>query len=400
LKDIARRSALAGFSLVFGLIIAEGVLRAFGFSVPLYYEPDPRLGWILRAGASGWYTDEGRAFLRINSVGMHDREHPVAKPEGVYRIVVLGDSYSEAKQVPIDSTYWFLLPSHLARCGFQAGKTAEALNFSVSGYGTAQELILLRVLAARYQPDLVLLQFTGSNDVRNNSRSLEPGKNRPFFVLNADGRLELDDSFASQPGFRRVVSPVWRAYRGVARYSRLVQLVRAATHRPKTQQLATQTAIAEAGLDEAELSPPRDPRWEDAWRVTEALIAEVRNEAARHGARTLVMTVPWPAQVLPNPREREAFAARAGVPDLGYPDRRIEAFGRAHDIPVLTLASGMAQAAEAESAFLNGFGDRQGIGHWNSAGHRVAAGLIAGSLCSGSFGTPGQAPALIAASLD
>jgi lysophospholipase L1-like esterase len=400
LKDIARRVALAALSVVLGLLVAEGVLRAFGFSVPLYYEPDPRLGWILRPGARGWYTDEGRAFLRINSVGMHDREHQEAKSEGVYRIVVLGDSYSEAKQVPIDSTYWSLLPSHLTRCGFQGGKTAQVLNFSVSGYGTAQELILLRVLAARYQPDLVLLQFTGSNDVRNNSRSLEPGKNRPFFVLNADGRLELDDTFASQPSFRRIVSPVWRAYRSVARYSRFVQLVRAATHRPKGQQIATQMAAAEAGLDEAELSPPRDPLWEDAWRVTEALIAEVRNEAARHGAETLVMTVPWPAQVLPNIPDREAFAKRAGVPDLGYPDRRIEAFGKAHDIPVLALAPGMAQAAEAESAFLNGFGDRQGVGHWNSAGHRVAAALVAGALCSGSFGTPGQTPALIAASLD
>jgi hypothetical protein len=396
MKDIARRVALAGLSVVLGLLVAEGVLRASGFSVPLYYEPDPRLGWVLRPGVRGWYTDEGRAFLRINSVGMHDREHQAAKPVGVYRIVVLGDSYSEAKQVPIDSTYWSLLPGHLAPCGFQGGKTAEALNFSVSGYGTAQELILLRVLAGRYQPDLVLLQFTGSNDVRNNSRSLEPGKNRPFFVLNADGKLELDDSFASQPGFRRVVSPAWRAYRGVARYSRFVQLVRAATHRPKTQRLATQMAIAEAGLDEAELSPPRNQQWEDAWRVTEALIAEVRNEAARHGAQTLVVTVPWPAQVLPNPKEREAFAARAGVPDLGYPDRRIEAFGRAHDIPVLALASGMARAAEADSAFLHGFGDRQGIGHWNSAGHRVAAGLIAGALCSGSFGSPAPAPGQIA----
>ena len=396
MKDIARRSALAGLSIVFGLIVAEGLLRAFGFSVPLYYEPDPRLGWILRAGASGWYTDEGRAFLQVNSVGMHDREHQAAKPEGVYRIVVLGDSYSEAKQVPIDSTYWFLLPDHLARCGFQAGKTAEVLNFSVSGYGTAQELILLQVLAARYQPDLVLLQFTGSNDVKNNSRSLEPGKHRPFFVLNADGRLELDDSFASQPSFRRVVSPAWRAYRDLSSYSRLVQLVRAATHRPKTQQLATQMASAEAGLDEAELSPPRDPRWEDAWRVTEALIAEVRNEAARHGAWTLVMTVPWPAQVRPDPQERAAFAARVGVPDLGYPDRRLEAFGKAHDIPVLALASGMAQAAETQAAFLHGFGDHKGIGHWNSAGHRVAAELIAGALCSGSFGVPGQAPGLVA----
>ena len=97
------------------------------------------------------------------------------------------------------------------------------------------------------------------------------------------------------------------------------------------------------------------------------------------------MTVPWPAQVLPDPKEREAFATRVGVPDLGYPDRRIEAFGKAHTIPVLVLAPGMAEAAEAGSTFLHGFGDHLGIGHWNPAGHRVAAELIAGALCSGSL---------------
>jgi hypothetical protein len=63
--------------------------------------------------------------------------------------------------------------------------------------------------------------------------------------------------------------------------------------------------------------------------VTEALIAEVGREAARHQAEMLVMSVPWPAQLLPDPKAREAFAARAGVPDLSYPDRRLQAFGQA-----------------------------------------------------------------------
>ena len=388
MKDLAKHAALVGASLVVALLIAELALRVIGYREPILYQPDARLGWIFRPGADDWYTGEGRAFIQINSAGMHDREHALAKPEGVYRIVVLGDSYSEAKQVPIDSTYWSLLPGRLARCGFQAGKRIEVLNFSISGYGTAQELILLRSLAGRYQPDLVLLQFTGSNDIRNNSRSLEPAKNRPFFVLDANGTLHLDDSFASRPGFRRVQSPFWRAYRRVAPYSRLVQFLRAAVHSRSSQRLERSFAVAEAGLDEAELKPPRTPQWEDAWRVTETLIAEVDREAARLGARTLVMTVPWPAQDLPDLKQREDFARRAGVPDLGYADGRIEAFGKAHGIPVLVLAPGMGKVAETESKYLHGFGDNLGIGHWNTAGHSVAAGLIADALCSDSLRAP------------
>src|SRR3990172_5552726 len=93
MKDIARRGALVGISIMVALLVAELLLRAIGYSVPLFYLPDPRLGWILRPGAEGWYTDEGRAFMRVNSAGMRDHEHQLAKPEGVYRIAVLGDSY-------------------------------------------------------------------------------------------------------------------------------------------------------------------------------------------------------------------------------------------------------------------------------------------------------------------
>src|SRR5262249_23061842 len=141
-----------------------------------------------------------------------------------------------------------------------------------------------------------------------------------------------------------------------------------------------------------ELTPPRDPRWEDAWRVTEALIAELAHEAERHQATTLVVTVPWPAQILPDTGARIAFAKRAGVADLGYPDRRLEAFGMANGIRVLPLAEQMGDAARASRTFLNGFDDHLGIGHWNAAGHRVAADVIAGALCSSLSGKQADRP--------
>jgi lysophospholipase L1-like esterase len=382
MKYIAGRLALVGVAIVVAVFLAEILLRLIGFGAPVLYRPDPQLGWILRPGATGWYTSEGHGLVQVNSAGMRDREHQLTKPDSVYRIAVLGDSYTEAKHVPVDSTYWWLLPDQLKRCGFGAGEHIETLNFSATGYGTAQELILLRVLAERYQPDLVLLQINGGNDIRNNSRTLETENDRPFFVLNPDGSLRLDNSFTSRARFRLMTSRSRTAFRNLTSYSRLLQLIHAVRHTDPRKRKEAHFAIAEAGLDEPELSPPRDPRWEDAWRVTEALIAEISREAAGHRAGTLVVTVPWPAQILPDTGARIAFATRAGVPDLGYPDRRLEAFGKANNIWVLPLAPGMGEAAQAEGKFLNGFGDHLGIGHWNADGHRVAAELIAHALCS------------------
>jgi hypothetical protein len=382
LNRITARLILAGASVALALVLAEVVLRLIGFSAPNLYEPHPQLGWILRPGARGWYTAEGRGFVQVNSVGMRDREHSLRKPDGVYRIAVLGDSYTEAKQVPVDSTFWSLLPDRLTDCGFQPGKEIETLNFSASGYGTAQELILLRLLAEQYHPDLVLLQINGGNDIRNNSKALEWDNDRPFYQLNPDGTLSLDSSFMLAPRYRLMTTPTRRFFRVLASHSRVAQLIHAVRQENPKDRKERHFAIAEAGLDEWELSPPRDSLQENAWRVTEALIAEVNREAAANGTATLVMTVPWPPQIQPDLKSREAFAKQVGIPDFGYPDRRIQAFGKAHNIPVLTLAPSMGAVALETKTYFNGFGDHLGFGHWNSAGHRVAAEVIAEAMCS------------------
>jgi hypothetical protein len=158
--------AAAAVAVLLGL---ELILRAVGYSSPGWYRPDPRLGWALRPGMSGWFTGEGKAFVQINSAGQRDREHRIDKPENVYRIAVLGDAFSEGMQVALDRTYWALLPELLASCGFQPGKRVEVLNFGVRGYSTAQAYLTLETSALRYRPDLVLLQFSNGNDVRDNS---------------------------------------------------------------------------------------------------------------------------------------------------------------------------------------------------------------------------------------
>ena len=71
-------------------------LRAAGYSSPVWYRPDPELGWTLRPGISGWFSREGKSFVQVNSAGQRDREHSLEKPAGVYRIAVLGDAYAEA----------------------------------------------------------------------------------------------------------------------------------------------------------------------------------------------------------------------------------------------------------------------------------------------------------------
>ena len=84
-------------------------------------------------------------------------------------MVILGDSFSEALQVPVEQTYFRLLEQHLNGAG--VGRW-EVFNFGVGDYGTAQQLRLLIEHVAAYRPDVIIHQIFPLNDVCNNTLAL------------------------------------------------------------------------------------------------------------------------------------------------------------------------------------------------------------------------------------
>ena len=368
------------------LAAGELLLRAVGYSSIAWYRADPQLGWALRPGVSGWFTDEGRSFVQINSAGQRDREHAIDKRADAYRIAVLGDAFSEGMQVPLEKTYWSLLPGRLASCGFQPGRRIEALNFGVRGYGTAQAYVMLQTTAIRYRPDLVLLQFTNGNDVRDNSFALDPGKDRPFFMLDAQGSLRFDDSFRSAAAYARRASFSREVLRGVADRSRLLQLARGARELRLLEQAHAVPTGNLAGLEIHTLAAPRNVLWQDAWRVTEALIQRIGDFAVRNGAKLALVTVPFAMQAHPDAAQREALLARFGVPDLAYAERRAASVAERSGHLGIVLGPQMQALAASSGSYLYGFKNgKLGFGHWNELGHRAAADLIAARLCASGF---------------
>src|SRR4028118_2143551 len=95
-------------AIIFALLVAEIALRIGGYSYPVFYMPDTVRGYALRPGVFGWYRKEGEAYVRINSDGLRDRERPKQKPANTLRIALLGDSFSEALQVPLEDAYWMV----------------------------------------------------------------------------------------------------------------------------------------------------------------------------------------------------------------------------------------------------------------------------------------------------
>src|SRR5437763_1131755 len=398
LRTWRRRLLLVLFGVVFGLALVEIGLRLIGYSYPEFYVSDARRGYSLRPNMEGWYRKEGEANVRINSDGLRDREHWKIKPLNTFRIAVLGDSFVEALQVPFEESFCYLIEQQLRSCPARAGHDVEVINFGVSGYGTAQELITLRSEVWQYSPDLVLLAVTTNNDISDNSQALKKTNQIPYFVLR-DERLVEDDSLLQTRSFQSRNNFLGQVGRWFRDHSRVVQAIQQAgftvrvmreqraaaksaqVGKPSDAPQGAMTPADELGVDNLVYREPSDPVWIEAWQVTEQLIKTMRNEVESKGAVFAVMTLSNPPQVLPASASREAFLQRVGAKDIFYPDNRIAQFCRHESIAVETLAPAMQQYAQQNNLMLHGFGKEIGNGHWNVAGHHIAGQLAADEIC-------------------
>jgi hypothetical protein len=365
-----------GFGLALG--VADIGIRIANHWFPYFYCYDQYRGWGLNPGTHGDYKREGESYVSINRDGFRGPDYTKVKPPGVIRVAVIGDSYAEAIQVAEDKTFIAVSGRELADCPSLKGKRIEAMNFGVDGYGTAQELITLQRKVWNYSPDIVVLAIFLGNDVRNNSVVLEGDQCRPFWMYDGD-RMQLTGPFIDSPSFK-----LWCMARFDYRDLRLLDLFTNSWEIVKGGHGGpTADHPVERAINYSIYTPPTSQSWRDAWRITEGLIAAMRDECVRHGAMFLALTEDTGIQVWPLRTTREKFQKRLGVSNLFYPDRRIAELGQRDGFEVLTLAQPLQRYAEEHQVFLHGFKTGpKGFGHWNETGHAVAGHLIAQKLCA------------------
>jgi len=385
---LLKSTLLLVISIFIALLIAELSLRFLNVEYPLIYKGDRDRGAALTPGVEGWIRTEGESFVKINSQGLRDREHTEEKPDGVYRIAVLGDSYAEAIHVDMKDTFWSGLERNLGKCPIFNDYQIEVINLGVSGYSTAQELITLRRHVWKYSPDMVLLAFFQGNDVEDNSRSLTDRIYRPFFNLK-DGKLIKDVSFRDTEYYAKSMSTWIRIKRNIINQVRLLQLLYHIkkniinknegedVRKPEAREIKL-----EKGLSASIYSEPRTPAWIEAWDITEKLILEMDREVKERGSVFVLTTLSTSQQVYPDKDVSAKLKKDMKIPNLFYPDDRLERFAKKNQINVVKLAPRMQAYAQEKNVFLHGFNNTvMGRGHWNEAGHKLAAELISRYIC-------------------
>jgi lysophospholipase L1-like esterase len=280
-------------SVTIALFATEIGLRLFGMAYCSgnWDRNDKVLGTVFIPGAKGVYKSvNGQVLIEINSLGLRDEEFPLEKPEGEKRILVLGDSYVEALQVPLDQTFLKLLEDKLS------ANNILVINGGHSGYGQAEQLLFWRLKGGALSPDLVMLFFS-ANDIIDNSIELDPWQKRPYFVLTEDGMLQLMNKSPDPSRLKTFLGEHFYLYHFVR--------IRGGVIRNYLYTLFEKPDLNVRRVEEAHASPlepsesnnaseNKDP-YSKAWRITAELLKQLNQEIKKTGADFIVVNTGLPA---------------------------------------------------------------------------------------------------------
>jgi hypothetical protein len=367
-RSLRTNLALAGVSLLVALAGAELAARLVR-SRPIepvasqYTEFDPLLGWRHKPGTRVRFPQGDYV---INSLGLRDRERSRDAAAGVFRLLVLGDSFAEGFSVAFEDSVSQVLERSLSR----SDCPVEVIAAGTVGYSTDQEYLYYREEGWRFAPKLVLLFFY-YNDIVYNARESVGRAPKPLLTFKGGApKLKTSPLLAPLgPDPRDAASGggsaawVWLRERLLAGAPRAYDALAALGLFRRREPLR-----AGAELLVYSRTPPREV--EDAWAQTLNVLRALRDETAAREARLLIVYVPSKLEV--SERDWELTRARYGVDEASWDRRRVarellEA-GRALGVAVLDLTEPLRrQERPLQSAY-----HAQG-GHWNRVGHAAAA---------------------------
>jgi hypothetical protein len=368
MKRIAGNLLVLVLGGALALLLLEGVLRLVGFT-PSPLLPDRAIGYHYAPDTPYHWRGEGASDGRTSHRGWRDRDYSTEKPNFTTRILVIGDSYVQALQVPLDSTFHKRLERMLSERR-RPGHAIEVPAMGLAGIGTTQEYMIYESEGRALDPDVVAVLWV-PNDPADDSPIDASNTMRPYLLASGDS-LRLDTSFVTQPGFRRWERTLW-----IRRHSALVTAVGQASERLRRR------AVPAVGDPKLTDSTGWYHRWNFAWRppadsipqfrLSEKILARFAAAVQRDGHRFVLIVEAAPQQA---DRDEMAWYAAHMPIDIDKTARWLTSVGERHGFEVLSLVPGFRAVSAAGGGPL-WIGSPLHYGHWTAAGHTLAARIMA-----------------------
>jgi lysophospholipase L1-like esterase len=171
------------------VLLVVGALTICCFAGELVFRLDPmvaRFGGSVAARQRA-VAVQYRQIWRENPYGLRSFHVNEGKPDGVRRIVVLGDSFSWGDQITeLESTWPYVMERALRESGLEV----QVINLAEPGFTTVNSAERLELLGWRFQPDLVILQYLVNDPLPSAPRGRAESESWLFPVWNLPPEID------------------------------------------------------------------------------------------------------------------------------------------------------------------------------------------------------------------
>ncbi len=366
-------------SVLVTLLLSEVIIRIFygippseithfSLSKSKYYQRDDELGWVPRKNIRGVHSKKGSfsTTFQTNSRGLRDKEYKLNKPDGVKRIVVLGDSFTWGFGVNDDEIYTERLESMLPN--------TEVINLGVTAYNLRREFNYLKHEGIKYSPDMVIvgvcLNDICSTDTKRNNGNLDS---------NTDVGIDMMSKQSNTEAHSFKLLKYLKEY--IIQKSALCTFIndRINTNKSLVKFLAnlgikqplTGFSKLDGNLAPALLRYPNS--LVEGWETTKSELIQLKRLTKNLGIRLIIAVVPS-AQSIQNKRYKHSIAFSVFETrdfDLDKPYRILKEFAANENIEIVIPVRVFRQAyKEGRMLYL-----KRDM-HFNAAGHELFASAI------------------------
>jgi hypothetical protein len=351
--------------LVF-VVVIELVLRTthlFGARLS-WTESDPILGYRFVPNSKYWCYKECDRLItgEINNYGWRDKDWSLEKPQNTYRVAVLGDSFVEAFQVESEHTFLSLTERELNK---NHRLKFEFMNFGRSGYTQTEELLVLSNYVVQFSPDMLVLFFQPSNDIRDVGKETATNLTRPFYHISGNEELIPDTSFAKMRKFKIIV-----IIDKLKTHSVLISLI---CQRYNHYQQDRVIAKLPKGVIDSYLSlctANQDTRYLRNYQLNKMLIKAMAEYCKNKGIKFILVTINTNAYI---PKVEEQYKALDPTFDANFFEDDLKKYAISINIEYIGLQTIFRQAYEKDGIPLH-------WEHWNYQGNKLVTNALVNKL--------------------
>ncbi len=323
-----------------------------------------------------WENPEGYT-VKTNVLGFRGEPFEVAKPEGTYRVMTVGDSFTFGFSVDNNDTYSAFLEDCLNSIS-SSPTLYEVINAGyASGFSPDSYYVFLRELAGPYQPDLVIVGFYVGNDFIDLDETKWVGEEEglPVRVVSSTRHVNAFGQFVfgpEQPFPLRYRVPILRE---LHTFQFVVDRVNAIRLRARTNTAPGSLEVADESDEDESHSLDRmnyfhadwDARHQALFDRAMHMVEAMQELAEERNYQLLVVLFPegfqtsadWWGVVLQRPYP---------APEDAYPQKPMRTYLQAHDIDYVDLLPALWGGGEDYYFVPNG--------HWTVKGNRQVSEVL------------------------